>query len=203
MSLTRKALVAMGIEAEKIDQIIEMHSETVEALKTERDNAKNEAKQYKADAEKLPEVEKELKDLKDNNSGDKYKEKYDTLKKEYEDFKADTTAKETKATKEKAYKTLLLECGVSNKRIDKVLKVSDVDNVELDENGNIKDAESLKKSIKDEWSDFIETTGTTGAETATPPKNTGGNMSKDDILKIENDTERQRAIAENHELFGF
>ncbi len=203
MALTRKALVAMGIEAEKIDQIIEMHSETVEALKTERDNAKNEAKQYKADAEKLPEVEKELKDLKDNNSGDKYKEKYDTLKKEYEDFKADTTAKETKATKEKAYKALLLECGVSNKRIDKVLKVSDVDNVELDENGNIKDVESLKKSIKDEWADFIETTGTTGASTATPPNNTGGNMSKDDILKIENDTERQRAIAENHELFGF
>ena len=32
-SLTRKMLKAMGIEDEKIDQIIEAHSETVDALK--------------------------------------------------------------------------------------------------------------------------------------------------------------------------
>ena len=49
MALTRKMLKAMGIEDEKIDQIIEAHSETVDALKEQRD-------QYKADAEKLPEV---------------------------------------------------------------------------------------------------------------------------------------------------
>ena len=38
MSLTRKMLKAMGIEEEKIDQIIEAHSETVDSLKAVRDS---------------------------------------------------------------------------------------------------------------------------------------------------------------------
>ena len=36
MSLTRKMLKAMGIDEEKVDQIIETHAETVDALNAER-----------------------------------------------------------------------------------------------------------------------------------------------------------------------
>ena len=43
MALTRRALKAMGIEDEKIDEIITMHTDTVDGLKA--DVAK-----YKADA---------------------------------------------------------------------------------------------------------------------------------------------------------
>ena len=43
MSLTRKMLKAMGIEEEKIDQIIEAHSETVDSLKADRDTYKEDA----------------------------------------------------------------------------------------------------------------------------------------------------------------
>ena len=46
MSLTRKMLKAMAIEDEKIDQIIDAHTETTESLKEERDN-------YKESAEKV------------------------------------------------------------------------------------------------------------------------------------------------------
>ena len=53
MSLTRRALKAMGIEDEKIDEIITMHTDTVDGLKA--DVAK-----YRADAEALPEVQKQL-----------------------------------------------------------------------------------------------------------------------------------------------
>ena len=49
MALTRKFLLALGIEDSKIESIIDAHSETVDALKKERDD-------YKAQAEKLPEV---------------------------------------------------------------------------------------------------------------------------------------------------
>ena len=51
MALTRKALKAMGLTEEQVDSIIEAHTETVDALKS-MVNA------YKADAEKLPGVEK-------------------------------------------------------------------------------------------------------------------------------------------------
>ena len=53
MALTRRALKAMGIEDEKIDEIITMHTETVDGLKA--DVAK-----YKADAETLPGIQKQL-----------------------------------------------------------------------------------------------------------------------------------------------
>ena len=95
MALTRKMLKAMGIEDEKIDQIIEEHAETVNALKQQRD-------QYKVDAEKLPGVQKELDELKDAAEKDgenPYKAKYEELQQQFDDYKADVTAKETKAQK--------------------------------------------------------------------------------------------------------
>ena len=83
------------------------------------------------------------------------------------------------------------------------MKVSDVDAIEFDDDGKIKGADDLTKSIKSEWADFITTTETKGAETPTPPSNNGGGkMSKADIMKIKDTSERQKAIIENHELFG-
>lgn len=203
MSLTRKALIAMGIEAEKIDQIIEMHTETVDAIKRERDDAKEEAKKFKDDSEKLTSVERELNDLKAKETQpDKFKEKYDTLKQEYDTYKNEITAKETKAAKSKAYRDMLKEIGVSEKRLDSVMKVADLNSFELDENGAIKDVDELKTSAQNEWSDFIVSTGVTGAKTPTPPTNTGGKMTKEDILKIKDTSERQAAIANNLDLFG-
>ncbi len=204
MSLTRKALSAMGIDAEKIDQIIEMHTETVDALKSERDSAQSEAKKYKADSDKLAEVEKELSDMKaKQGQPDAYKDKYDKLKSEYEAYKGEISAKETKAAKSKAYRDMLKEIGVSEKRLDAVMKVADLDSIELDENGAIKDVDGLKKSAKDEWSDFIVSESTKGAQTVTPPSNVGGNkMTKDQIMNIKDTETRQQAMLANKEVFG-
>ena len=57
MALTRKLLKGMGLTDEQMDTIIEAHSDTVDGLK-------GELSKYKADAEKLPGVQKELEDLK-------------------------------------------------------------------------------------------------------------------------------------------
>ena len=204
MSLTRKSLVAMGIGAEQIDQIIEMHTEVTEALKAERDSAKKEAVKYKADADKLTEVENELETLKKNGNTDAYKEKYDNLKAEYDKYKGEQTEKETKAAKTKAYKKLLEKAGVSADNIEWVVNHSkDIDAVEFDEKNEVKNSEDILKGIKEDFSKFIESETTKGAKTATPPTNNGGKMSKEDIMAIADDTARQRAIAENHELFGF
>ena len=114
------------------------------------------------------------------------------------------SAKETKASREKAYTELLKSAGItSEKRIAKILKVDDIDSLEMGEDGNFKDADKLTERIKNEWAEFITTTETKGAETSTPPKNNGGSaMTKDDIMAIKDAGERQKAIIENHELFG-
>lgn len=200
MSLTRKFLSAFGIEEDKVDEIIKAHTETVDALKEQRDA-------YKADAEKLPAVQKELDDLKaaaEKGDKDPYKVKYEALKEDFDKFKNDQKEKETHAKKESAYRALLEEAGISEKRIASVLKVSDVDAIEFAEDGKVKDADTLKASIKKEWEDFIVTKDTQGAPTATPPAGSGKTYkSKDEIRAIKDAKERQAAIAENHELFGF
>lgn len=167
MAFTRKFLSALGIEADKVDEIISAHTEVTDALKQERD-------QYKADAEKLPGVQQELNDLKATTDGkSSWKVKYDAIKEEFETYKAEQTAKETKTAKEAAYKALLKQAGVSEKRIDAVLKVTDLEGVELDKDGAVKNADEVTKAIKTEWADFIQTTQTVGANTATPPANNG------------------------------
>lgn len=200
MSLTRKFLSALGIEDDKVDEIISAHTDTVNALKEQRDT-------YKADAEKLPAVQKELDDLKaaaEKNGEDAYKVKYDALKEDFDAFKAQQEEKEKHAKKADAYKALLQEVGISEKRIGSVLKVSDIDSIEFDDEGKVKEADTLKKTIGEEWADFIVKTDTKGVNTATPPAGSGKvYKSKDEIMAIKDTKERQNAIAENHEMFGF
>ena len=203
MAFTRKFLSAMGIEADKVDEIINAHIEVVDGLKEERDN-------YKKDAEKLADVEKELTKAKEkiakNGDGETVaKEDYDKLKREYDDYKADITAKNTRTEKENAFRELLKSVGVSEKRLNAIIKVSDIDGLELDKDGKIKDAEKHTETVKSEWADFIETTTTKGANTANPPANGGGTkMTKAEIYKkddkgryVLSTEERQKALVEN------
>ena len=193
MALTRKPLKGKGLTEEQKDTIIEAHTDTVDGLK-------NDLARYKADAEKLPGVQAELENLKAKGD-DGWKDKHDKVKKEFDDYKREQMQKETKSAKETAYRELLKSAGISEKRIDSVLKVTDLSTVEL-EDGKIKNADDLKKSIKEEWADFVVTTKQKGADTKDPPANNGGAMSRDDIFKIKDASERQAAIAANLNLFG-
>lgn len=200
MAFTRKMLKAMGIEDEKIDEIIDAHREVTDALKADRDK-------YKADADKLTEVQKKYDDLKnevDSKEDDPYKEKYDKEHKAFEEYKKAVEDEHTKASKTQAYKELLKKAGVSDKRIDSVLKVTAIDEIELDDDGNIKDADKVVENIKSEWSEFIVTESQRGAGTENPPRNVGGSkMTKADIYKkddhgryILSTAERQKALIE-------
>ena len=198
MAFTRKMLKAMGIEDEKIDQIIDAQSETVDALKADRDA-------YKEDAAKLAAVQKELDELKAKGD-DGYKAKYEAEKAAHDALKADIAAKETKKAKTDAYRELLKGANIDEKRIATILRAEapTIDKIELDADGKIKNAEQYTESIKSDWADFIVTQSAKGTNTATPPANggTATTETKEDILKIKDAGERQKAIAENPTLFG-
>ena len=202
MAFTRKFLSAMGIEADKVDEIINAHIEVVDGLKEERDN-------FKKDAEKLADVEKELTKAKEkiakNGDGETVsKEDYDKLKKEYDDYKADITAKNTRTEKENAFRELLKSVGVSEKRFNAIIKVSDIDGLELDKDGKIKDADKHTENVKSEWADFIEATTIKGANTANPPANNGKGTgkTKEEILAIKDGAVRRQEMLNNPHLFG-
>lgn len=193
-TLNRKFLSSLGIEDDKADQILERHSDVVSEIKDERDT-------LKAEVEKLPEIQKQLdayKKAEEQGEKDPYKVKYEALKEEFKDFKDGIKAQEAKAKKADAFKALLKEAGVSEKRIDAVLKVSDVDAIEFDDEGKVKDADKLKESIKKEWSDFITTASSEGANTATPPasNNNKNVMTRKEIMAIKDTSERQKAWGE-------
>ncbi len=132
-------------------------------------------------------------------------EEYKNLKKQFEDYKADVEAKEAGAAKETAYRALLTEAGIDPKRIDTVVRAEKAGfgDLKLDKDGKFEKSDELTKTIKDTWADFIQKTTTTGVPTATPPTNTGGKatMTKADIMKITDRTERRKAIAEHMDLF--
>lgn len=196
MALTRKFLSALGIDEEKADEIIKAHTDTTDALKEERDR-------FKGDAEKLPNVQKELDDLKKQVDGDNpFEQKFNDLKKEFDEYKTEVENKELTSKKVVALKKALKEIGIPEKRFDAIVRLSDLNKIELEDDGNVKDAETLKERLKSDWADYISTESVQGANVDNPPNNTGGTMSKDDILKIKDTAARQKAMAENAELFG-
>ena len=171
MALTRKFLKALGIDEEKIEEIINAHVETLQPIKDERDELKT-----KADA--LDAVTKErdaLKKAAEASDGDAYKVKYEELKTEFDAYKAEVTTKAEKDAKARLYRELAKKAGVNEKRIDAIMKVTNLDAVKLEKDGNaLADADKLEASIKTEWADFLTTNETRGADAATPPANGSG-----------------------------
>jgi hypothetical protein len=120
------------------------------------------------------------------------------------DYKAQQTKKDAHAAKEAKFRELLKSAGVLDKYADRVVRLSgeDIDKLELDEKGEVKDAKKHAESLKADWSDFVGTTTTTGARVDTPPTSTDSKMTKDQIFAIKDSTERQAAIAANIDLFN-
>ena len=193
MALTRKSLKAMGLTEEQVDSIIELHLEV-------KNDLEEQLKNYKADALKLPIVQKELDELKKGDGKD-WKAKYDAEKAAHDKTRNDYAAKENAAKVRDAYRELLKEAGVADKYLNTALKATDMTQMKIGEDGKLEGADELTKSAKTEWADFIPTTTTNGATVHTPPKNDGGKMTREQIMAIKDRTERRAALANNMEIF--
>ena len=193
MTLTRKMLSTMGIEQDKIDQIIESHADTVNGLKEK-------ASELQKQAERVPSLEKQIEELKAAQPTEDWESKYKELKSEYEDFRQKVDDERAEQEKSRLYRAMLREVGVDEKRFNSIMKLTDLSEIKV-EDGKIEDAESVKKSIADEWGDFIVQKSVHGAPVDDPPANAGSKMSKDEIMSIKDTRERQKAIADNIELF--
>ena len=195
MALMRKSLKAMGLTDEQVDSIVEMHTETVDGLKA--DIAK-----YKGEAEKLPGVQKELDDLKAAGDGG-WKEKHDTVKKEFDEYKADIAAKETKGAKEKAARAYFESKDIKGANLNLAMRSSaaEIDSLELD-GEKIKDAAALDALIKGDLASLVSKPGIRVDMGAGLNNNGGKAVTKEDIVSMKDGAARRKAIAEHPELFG-
>lgn len=194
MALTRAFLKSMTLTDEQISAIIEEHSATVTGLK-------GEISKYKEDAEKVLDLQKKLEDYEKDN----WKGKYEKEHADFEGYKAEQDKKASYNAKEAAYKKMLENSGVSSKVISLALKASKetIDNLKIGADGKLENTAEVEKGIKEAYADYITTETTQGANVSNPPGGEPGKMTKKEIMEIKDAGERQKAIAENHELFGF
>ena len=176
------------------------------AIKTAVGNEYVEKERYKAKLTEIDNLKDKVQTADDKaTTAEKWKEKYDDLKTEFDTFKNGIEAEKAKKAKEDAYREALKDANLNEKGIEKAVKYAEWDKIELDDKGKLKDAKDHVKNAREEWAEYVVKTGTQGATTTTPPANNGNGsgMTVEEIMKIEDTTARQKAIAENHELFGF
>lgn len=186
MSITRKFLEGMGLSAEAVEAIVEANSQSLAAIKTERDTLKSENERLMG----------ELK-----SKGEEYESKLAKLQKEYDDFKTETETKSVRAEKEKLYTELLIESDIPQSRVAAILRLTDFDKVEV-EDGKLKDTKALKSNIEKEWGDYVMKGSQQDDKPPHPPAKGDVKLSKEEILKITDPVERREKIKENIELFN-
>lgn len=197
MALTRKFLSALGIEEDKVDEIITAHTETVNALKDEVKKYKDDSEKLAETVTKLDEVQKELDTMKADTSSDELKSKYTSLEKEFKEYKDGIKAEKAWAVKEKIYREALKKSGIPEKRFDAIVKLShdEIEKIEVDRDGKVKDEDAVLKSIDEGWSDYKQEFRQDGANVGNPPANGG---------KPEGPPSRAKLLAEkyNREMYG-
>lgn len=171
---------------EKEQQIMDGHIAVTDAIKDDRDK-------YKAEADKAAELQKQL----DEKSGDDFKEKYEKEHQAFEEFKKQTAQNAEVAKVKAAYRQLLADEGISEKRLDAIIKVTDLSAMKLDADGNLTNADDLRTAIKTDWGEFIPKKEERGAKIENPPKqdsNTFDTMSLSEKMAFANQNPTDPAV---------
>lgn len=173
-----------GVENSKeiVDAILDMHNaELTEAKEKAVDLTKY------VEKSKYDELEDRLNKFKD----------YDELVK----FKEDTLKKELNVKKTDAVINLLKENNANQKAVKLLAKEFDIDSIELDENGKVKNADDLIKGVKENYADFFTQEENGGASPRNPVNNDSPTITKEAFKKMSL-SERSKLASENIELYN-
>jgi hypothetical protein len=164
------------------------------------DPLKDDLTKYKADAEKLPSVQKQLDDLKAAGDGG-YKEKYEKEHSAFETYKSTVTAKESKAAKEKAVRAYFESKNITGANLDLAMRGCGEEMAALELDGEkIKDTKSLDALVDGTYKGLVSKQ-TVRFDTGARFNGGGKPMTKDEIMQITDRAERRAAIAANMDLF--
>lgn len=200
MAFKRKDIEALGIDPDKVQILVEWHTETVKALQAQISDLEDKSGKTAEVQAELDKVKAELKTANEKIEAaekDDYKGKYESEKAAHDKLKTEIATKETTAKKADVFKAYLKEQGYSENAINKIAKYGGyVDSMELDDKGAIKDLEALATSIKAEWAEY---TPKSGVERHEPPKaHSAQPEEKNEVTEM-----MQRVAAKyNEERFG-
>lgn len=149
----------------------------VTAIKTAVGNEYVDKERYKAKLSEIDTLKEAQQNAEDNaTTAEKWKEKFETLKTDFDNFKSDQAAKDAKTARENAALKYFKDKHISEDNLAIIMRgsVEEVNALELDEKGQIKDTKPLDDLVSGIYSKFIPFEGEQGAKTETPPNNTGG-----------------------------
>ena len=196
----------MAIKRKDIRAILENDELSIEdRVKGIMDLAHVETDQLRDEADALrQELTKANADLEEANGKITDKQTaLDTVTSDFEAYKTQSAVKQENDSKANAYKTILKEAGISDKRIAQVMKVTDLSEFTLNKDGSIRDTDKVKANVLEEWAEFIPVTETINSEVATPPNlgHVDTKMTKEEIMAVKDRDERRRLIQENPDAF--
>lgn len=179
MAFTRDFLKALSLTDDQVSAIIQEHTSVTDALKAQRDKAKEELETAKKEAAKVPDLQKELDGLK---GGEDFKAKYEKAVKDHEEYVKGVEAKETAEKVKTAYRKLLADEQIKADKIDWVINHSDLSKMKLDKDGNLESVDEIKAMINDSkegFGGFKAQQKERKPTVATPPETgTGSGMSR-------------------------
>ncbi len=154
-------LIKNGISGEVVDTI-------AETIKAEIPKEFVSKVQYSKKVNLIDELNTTIADLEAKTGTDEYKAKYETLEKEFNDYKTSIETEKTNASKSSTLREHLKAEGFNEKIINLLTKNFDLEKVEVEE-GKIKGWEEMVKPMKEEYGEFISVETQTGNPPANPP----------------------------------
>lgn len=163
--MNRKQLEELGLEKEAIDTIMDLNGQAINQAKAEAEEAKATAANLQTEIDKREADFEELKNKAKDT--EELESKLNTLSSEYDEYKETTTQREQEIKVSSALKLALAKSGT----IDEVaLKAHlDLDELELEEDGTIKDIDKQLTTLKEEKAYLFGEQRNTGLPHGKPP----------------------------------
>lgn len=176
MALTRKFLKALGIEEDKIEEIITAHGETVAALKDEAEQAKKGADALAAVTKERDSLQQRVEAL-EQASGDAAKVQAD-----FDAYKQQVETERANAGKKTLVRQALEQAGANPAAIDLMLGTVDLSAVEV-ENNALKDAQAVLNPIREAHGGLFGESFVKGTPPTNPPKG-DSSMTRESFSKL-------------------
>lgn len=195
--LTRKFLRALGVEEDKIDEIVTAHQDTLEEIKAERDGLKDNASKLAEAQAEVTRLSGELEKAK-KNGGDAAK-----IQAEYDAYKQQIADEKAAAQADADVLDIVKEAGIVRESFQKVVaKDFDRSKIQRGEDGTITNRQDLVNDTRTRYGDFTATQQQQGTPPNNPPTGGGAPLTRESIMKIEDPATRQKLIRENMNLFS-
>ena len=124
-----------------------------------------------------------------------YRALYEQEHRDFAAYRQEAESRAEEAEKRRCYEQLLRRAGMAERRIAPVLRATDLGALRL-AGGGLADEGELLRQIRREWGELLP-----DSRVETPPHG-GRTVTRESILRMTDTGERQRAIAQHHELFG-